>query len=93
MRDGRVLAGEKAAADAHPNGAHPWRWPDYVKKFEELTAELIDESDRRAFLAAAEQAATLSPAELDALVPAAPPGEVNPSKPTGEGIFDCGMGG
>jgi 2-methylcitrate dehydratase len=92
LKDGRAIAAEKAAADAHPNGARPWRWADYAEKFETLAGELLDEPDRRAFLAAAQEVATLSPAELDALVPAAPPGEVNPAAPTGEGIFDFGFG-
>src|SRR5262249_19740817 len=38
--DGRVIAGEKAVADAHPNGRAPWGWADYVEKFTGLTGTL-----------------------------------------------------
>jgi 2-methylcitrate dehydratase len=89
MKDGSVIAGEKAAADAHPNGARPWRWPDYVGKFEGLTAELLAEPERQRFLHAAKDVSSLASAELGALVPALPDGAVTPSRATGEGIFDA----
>lgn len=88
MRDGTVIAGEKAAADAHPNGARPWRWDDYAGKFSGLTAELLDKAERDAFLDAARRATMLSPTEIDKLIPALPAGSVVPDKPTGAGIFD-----
>ena len=91
MADGRIVAGRKAVADAHPNGARPWLWPDYARKFDDLAGELLEEPDRRAFLAAAKEVATLVAGEIDALVPAAPAGEVVPAAPTGEGIFDYGL--
>ena len=33
LKSGEVLNFEKAAADAHPNGAAPWQEADYVAKF------------------------------------------------------------
>ena len=91
MRDGSVVTGERAVADAHPNGAHPWRWPDYVGKFETLTAESLGTEEREAFLAAAKRVQTLGTEELDQLLPSLPEGAVTPAAPTGEGIFDHGL--
>src|SRR5690606_3142493 len=91
MKDGRVITGERAVADAHPNGARPWTWPDYVGKFDGLTGEIIDSAERDAFLSAARDVANLPAGSLDALVPALPEGIVTPSRPTGEGIFDRGL--
>jgi 2-methylcitrate dehydratase len=91
MQDGSVIAGEKAAADAHPNGARPWRWDDYVVKFDGLMADRLPRADRDAFLAAARDLAELTPDEIAALVPALPAGTVVPDRPTGDGIFDYGV--
>ena len=91
MKDGRVITGERAVADVHPNGARPWTWPDYVGKFDGLTGEIIDSAERDAFLSAARDVANLPAGSLDALVPALPEGTVTPSRPTGEGIFDRGL--
>ena len=44
MKDGSVIAGEKAAADAHPNGARPWGWDDYVGKFDGSLTERMPET-------------------------------------------------
>ena len=60
MKDGSIVAGEKAAADAHPNGARPWGWDDYVGKFEGLAADMMPEAERQAFLSAAKRVAELA---------------------------------
>lgn len=91
MNDGRTIVGERAVADAHPNGAHPWTWPDYARKFETLTRQMLGEPERQAFLAAAKSFTTLSPTALDGLIPSLPTGSVTPSRPTGQGIFDRGL--
>ena len=87
MADNSTIAGEKAAADAHPNGAHPWRWEDYVGKLDGLTEGLLPAA-REKFLAAAERVAELSSAALNDLIPMLPAGVVKPDAPTGDGIFD-----
>ncbi|NVO16592.1 MAG: MmgE/PrpD family protein [Rhodoplanes sp.] len=92
LDDGRVVSGERAVADAHPNGAHPWTWPDYVGKFETLTREMLGAAERQAFLDAARGFAGRPAGALDGLVPALPAGTVTPSRPTGAGIFDRGLG-
>jgi 2-methylcitrate dehydratase len=89
MADGTAISGEKAVADAHPNGAAPWGWDDYVRKFAELTADVLGEADRDAFLAAACRFASLPAEQLDMLIPSLPVGSVAPDRPTGDGIFDC----
>jgi 2-methylcitrate dehydratase len=86
-----VIAGEKTAADAHPNGARPWRWDDYVVKFEGLTQHLLPEDKRGAFVAAAKRVRHLAPKDLFALIPAMAAGRVHPDRPTGEGIFDAAV--
>ena len=91
LKDGSVVAGEKAAADAHPNGAKPWRWEDYVGKFDTLTADTLPRADRDLFLSAAQRLAHLTPPDLFTLVPELPDGAVEPAQPTGRGIFDHGL--
>jgi len=91
LTNGSVIVGERGVADAHPNGAHPWTWPDYEGKFETLTRNELGEAERQAFLKAAKGFAKLPSAQLDALTPALAHGAVIPFKPTGQGIFDSGL--
>lgn len=91
LDDGRTIADERAVADAHPNGKHPWNWPDYAEKFKTLTRESLDQAARDSFLAAAKGFTTLSNDHLHRLTPALAAGAVSPSRPTGQGIFDHGM--
>lgn len=88
LRDGRVIEVEKAVADAHPNGAHPWRMADYIAKFRGLTAGLVAPAESERFLAAAQRLVDLSPADIRTLNPVMPDGTVKPASPTGEGILD-----
>ncbi len=88
LDDGQVLNFEKAAADAHPNGAAPWRAEDYAAKFRRLAAPVLDASETARVLDLAENLAGLDAAGLIALNPVAPPGAVLPDRPTGQGIFD-----
>src|SRR5262245_42752928 len=48
--DGRVVVEERLVADAHPNGRRPWRWPDYVRKLEQLGAGRLPADERERFL-------------------------------------------
>ena len=91
LDDGRVISGERAVADAHPNGKHPWTWPDYVGKFATLADGLLDEFSQQAFFGAARHFAQLPAGGLAALLPSLPSGAVTPTKPTGQGIFDRGL--
>ncbi|RDE10113.1 MmgE/PrpD family protein [Pelagibacterium lacus] len=91
LKDGTTIVGERGVADAHPNGAHPWTWPDYVGKFRTLTEDALPQAQQDAFLDAAKGFANLKAGALDSLVPALPAGAVTPDAPTGQGIFDRGL--
>jgi len=88
LKDGRVIAGEKAVADAHPNGRKPWAWPDYLGKFEGLAGGLLAAAELARFPALVRRLPDVSAAEVIGLTPVLPEGAVTPSAPTGQGIFD-----
>ncbi|BBK32293.1 2-methylcitrate dehydratase [Stella humosa] len=87
LDDGRVVEAERSVADAHPNGAAPWQWPDYVGKFDTLTAGAIDRGERDRFVGLAQRLATLSAADVRTLNPLLLPGQVATPQ-VGRGIFD-----
>jgi len=90
LTDGRTIEAELAVADAHPNGRHPWRLPEYEQKFRTLTEGLIAAEESARFLADARRLTKLSAAEVRRLNPALPGGTVMPDRPTGAGIMDWG---
>jgi 2-methylcitrate dehydratase len=92
LDDGTTIEGERAVADAHPNGAHPWGWREYLGKFTALTGDVLPGPERERFFAAAKDAASLPAEGLDRLIPALAAGAVVPSSLTGAGIFDHGLG-
>ena len=84
MKDGREIADEMAVANAHPLGATPWKRPDYVEKFRQMTEGLIDEAEAKRFLAAVERLPELKAGELGELHVSMPAGTV---KSGAVGIF------
>ncbi|MBV8722155.1 MAG: MmgE/PrpD family protein, partial [Candidatus Eremiobacteraeota bacterium] len=48
--DGRLVEDELLVADAHPNGAKPFRRADYLAKFATLTEDRLDTGEARRFL-------------------------------------------
>lgn len=88
LEDGRRLVFEKAAADAHPNGAAPWRQADYLLKFQTLAAETLGAAETGRLAAAGLGLAGLDAGGLIALNPIMPSGAVRPDRPTGRGLFD-----
>ena len=88
MDDGTTIEAAKDVADAHPNGAAPWTWPDYVGKFDRLMTGVIDPAERDRFIAAAEGLGDLDAETLRHLNPMLPAGAVDCDAPTGGGIFD-----
>ncbi len=92
LKDGETVTGELAVADAHPNGARPWRFDDYAGKFRQLTAPLLPEEDAEAFIALARRLSELGGKELRRLNPALPASTVTPDGADGKGIFDHGLG-
>ncbi|MCH9050255.1 MAG: MmgE/PrpD family protein [Proteobacteria bacterium] len=91
LKDGETVTGELAVADAHPNGARPWRFDDYAGKFRALTAPLLPVEEAEAFIALARRLPELGAAELRRLNPALPAGTVTPDGADGKGIFDYGL--
>ena len=88
MRDGTTFEVSKDVADAHPNGAAPWTWSDYVKKFDALTCDAIDSAERGLFILAAAGLIDLGAEDIRALNPRLPADGVKYAQPTGQGIFD-----
>ncbi len=89
MNDGRVITAEKTVADAHPNGATPWRWPNYLDKFDRLTETAVSEAERKRFITLVEHLDSVDAEALLGLNPAAEEGVLEQSTcPTG--IFDFG---
>ena len=84
MKDGTTIADEMAVANAHPNGATPWKRPHYIKKFRTMTEGLITPEEATRFLAACEALPTLKAGELHRLHVAMPNGTV---KTGATGIF------
>src|SRR5262249_31576098 len=88
LADGRTLAGEKAVADAHPNGRAPWAWPDYVGKFAALTGAAVGQAEADRFLTLVRRLPDVPPDALLGLTPVLPAGSVVPAEPMDPGIFD-----
>lgn len=86
MQDGRVITDEIALADAHPDGASPFRRENYVRKFLTLSEGIIAPAEQQRFLDAAENLADIPTDGLGILnftVDAARLGNHRP-----QGIFD-----
>src|SRR6185503_19158106 len=85
LDDGTVIRDEIALADAHPHGAHPFKRPQYVDKFETLAEGIIERTEQNRFLDAVGRLDDLGAGELGALNVTAAPGKLaeNPAK----GIF------
>jgi 2-methylcitrate dehydratase len=67
LKDGSRIEGELAVADAHPLGARPFRRPDYIRKFETLTAGILTARESQRFLEHAQRLPHLAPADLPLL--------------------------
>ncbi|SDH09654.1 MmgE/PrpD family protein [Roseospirillum parvum] len=86
LKDGRVIEDELALADAHPDGARPFRRENYRQKFLTLSDGILAAAEQQRFLAAAEGLAELKAGDLGALNIAVAPGKLGAARPTG--IFD-----
>jgi len=91
LDDGRVIAGEKAVADAHTHGAHPMDRTGYREKFRTLASPVLEPGVLEAFLTLAHDLPSAPPEALGWLNPALPAGTVQPDQPDGSGIFDHGL--
>ncbi len=85
--DGRKLVDEIDVANAHPNGARPFRRPDYIRKFDTLTEGIIDRTERDRFLRLVERLPELTPEEILNLNVVAPSDWLTHAKRDRRGIF------
>jgi 2-methylcitrate dehydratase len=90
MDDGRVIAGDKAMADAQLGGARTFDRAGYEQKFRALAGPVMDAGALEAFLALAHELPSASPAALCSLNPPLPTGQVKVDRPDGRGIYDYG---
>jgi len=87
LTDGSVVSEELSVADAHPNGAHPFGFSDYIGKFERLTEGIVDEKSAARFLEAVRRLPELTPEELHLLTPTMLPAVAAPAVGRTKGIF------
>ena len=64
MKNGEVIEGEKALADAHPYGKKPWKREDYIGKFLSLTEGLLEKKESDQFLELVQNLENLSSQDL-----------------------------
>jgi len=88
MEDGSVVQADKAVADAHPNGATPWTWDDYVNKWHSLAEPLVSATESARFIAAVQALGDSDADALRVLLPVADKSTPLASQATGQGIFD-----
>ncbi|MDP7733209.1 2-methylcitrate dehydratase PrpD [Mycobacterium paragordonae] len=90
LRSGEVIVDEIGVADAHPLGAKPFEREQYVTKFTELAAGVIDDDEQRRFLSAAQNLPALQAGGLGALNPLVNPAVLDTAPAVPPGIFDFG---
>lgn len=59
LKSGEVISGELAVADAHPLGARPFAREQYVRKFTELAADVVEPAEQQRFLSTVDALADL----------------------------------
>ncbi|MFC3059345.1 2-methylcitrate dehydratase PrpD [Paenirhodobacter populi] len=84
LKNGRVITEELALADAHPDGARPFKRENYKRKFLTLSEGVIAPAEQQRFLAAAESLPDL--ADLSALNFVVDADKLGAPRP--HGIFD-----
>lgn len=86
LKNGKVITEELALADAHPDGARPFRRENYRQKFLTLSEGVIAPAEQQRFLKAAESLPDLADlSQLNFVVDAGLLGAARP-----HGIFDWG---
>ena len=71
MKNGEIIVDEIAVANAHTNGARPFKRADYIRKFETLAEGVASKVERDRFLELVQRLPRLRPAELGGLTPVA----------------------
>ncbi len=67
FNDGSKLVDELGVANAHPAGARPFARKEYIKKFDELTVDVITKSERDRFLELVQKLPSLNAHEIKQL--------------------------
>jgi 2-methylcitrate dehydratase len=67
LADGSTIEDELAVADAHPRGGRPFAREQYVAKFRELAAGVVEPPEQERFLDTVQRLAALRPDELSGL--------------------------
>lgn len=67
MKDKTKIVGEKALANAHSFGSAPFKRADYVKKFRQLTENIVGDSEAKRFLQAVERCHEFTPSDFKQL--------------------------
>lgn len=88
LRSGDVIIDEIGVADAHPLGAKPFEREQYVAKFTELAAGVIDDNEQHRFLSAAEGLPALQASGLARLTPIVNAAVLDTVPAIPPGIFD-----
>ncbi len=85
MKDGSIVADERAVANAHSLGRTPWQRADYIRKFQTLTESVLEPSESGRFLALVQRLPNLSAEQLSGLTVALPQGTLAAAE--AHGIF------
>ena len=81
FEDGSKIEDELAVANAHPNGASPFKRADYINKFQIMTDGIITTRESNRFLEAVQDLAKLPAGDLHRLNVAVPAGTLLVGKP------------
>lgn len=87
LKNGEVIEDELAVADAHPLGARPFSREQYINKFRTLAEGVIEPAEQDRFLQAAQNAAALTPGELNQLTFTVSEDVLAKAPKTPQGIF------
>ena len=67
LNNGKKISEELERADAHPHGARPFKRKDYIKKFLNLTENIISKKESDRFLKSVQSLKKLKKGNLDKL--------------------------
>ena len=87
FNDGERITDEIAVANAHPLGAKPFGRPDYIRKFQILTEDVIAAGESKRFLELVQRLPQLSAAEVGELNVILPPDKLTCAVRDKRGIF------
>jgi 2-methylcitrate dehydratase len=87
MNNGTKIVDELGVANAHPAGAKPFKRPDYIRKFDTLTSEIITKDERNRFISLCERLPELTSAEIQQLNVQIPIDKLINNKRDQKGIF------